>query len=286
VSEPPRLPFVQVEVAGTIGLDPGRYLARPPIGPEQVLVVAVSGAPAPGRRRLRRDRPRYAEPDAAGREVPMTTLTIARSEPFASLEAARTWLEDLREDPDALATEIARGLRLANRALHARRTSTLDHGLADLTPDRAVAVRAGYGLGDALADSRFEAAVELPPAARRRRGEMLAPQERIAAILAWRETTSPCEELIVRARSDLDAGRTCECALQLRAGLEALLAERSTFTAAGQEGDLASLVDRQPAVAKAANEALRGGLPSERERELAEALRICERVLRRQRAAG
>jgi hypothetical protein len=246
----------------------------------------VAGAPALTPRRFRRERPRYAEPDAAGQQIPVTTLTIVRSEPFANLDAAKSWLEGLREDHEALAGEVERALRLANRALHARRASTLDHGLADLTTSRALAVRAGYGLGEALADGRFEAAVELPATARRRRGEMLGPQERIAAVLAWREETSPCEELVVRARSDLDARRVREAALQLRAALEAMLADRKSFGAADQGRDLAALDERQADVAAAADEALRGELPPGREPELAETLRVCERVLRRQRAAG
>lgn len=285
MTEPRRLPFVQVELAGTIGLDPGRYLARPPDGPEQVLVVAVAGAPAPGRRRMRRARPRYAEPETETREVPVTTLTIIRSEPFASRDRAQAWLEELREDPEALAAEVDSALRLANRAVHARRSSTLDHGFADLTAGHAVTVRAGYGLGDTLADGRFEAAIELPQAARRRRGEMLAPQERIAALLAWREATSPCEELVIRTRADLDAGRSREAALQLRAALDAMLADRAVFTAAGQEDDLAALEDASAAVAATAEASLRGEPSSARMAEVADTLRVCERVLRRQRAA-
>jgi hypothetical protein len=286
VSEPRRLPFVQVDLAGTIGLDPGRYLARPPEGPEQVLVVAVAGASPPVRRRFRRERPRYAEPDAAGPDVPLTTLTIVRPEPFADHDAARSWLEGLRADADALASEIERAIPVANRALHARRTSTLDHALADVTTAHALAARAGYGLGDDLADGRFEAAVELPQAARKRRGEMLAPQERIAAVLAWRERISPCEELVVRARADVDAGRGREAALQLRAALEALLADRDSFDAADQDRDLAALQEARAAIAEAAEDALDGELSAERTSQVAETLRISERVLRRQRAAG
>lgn len=286
MSEPRRLPFVQVELPGTIGLDPGRYLARPPDGPEQVLVIAVAGAPAPPRRRMRRARPKYAEPDAEAREIPVTTLTIVRSEPFSGREDAKAWLEKLREDPEAFAAEVDSALRLANRAVHARRTSTLDHGLADLTAGHALTVRAGYGLGDTLADGRFEAAVELPQTARQRRGEMLAPQERIAALLAWREATSPCEELVIRARADVDAGRNREAAIQLRAALEAVLADRATFTAAGQDADLAALDEASAAVAAAAEAALRGDPSHDREAEVAETLRVCERVLRRERAAG
>ena len=44
-------------------------------------------------------------------------------------------------------------------------------------------------------------------------------------MLGGRERVDVCETLLLRARADLDAGREREAALQLRVGLEALLAE-------------------------------------------------------------
>ena len=51
---------------------------------------------------------------------------------------------------------------------------------------------------------------------KRKRGETLAPQERLAAILGGRDALLAGEELLLRARLDLDAGRTREAALQAR----------------------------------------------------------------------
>ena len=54
---------------------------------------------------------------------------------------------------------------------------------------------------------------------------MEAPEERFAALLGGRESPLAAEELVLRARADLDAGRPREAALQARVALEALLAE-------------------------------------------------------------
>ncbi|HMC50738.1 MAG TPA: hypothetical protein VKH20_08835, partial [Solirubrobacterales bacterium] len=99
---------------------------------------------------------------------------------------------------------------------------------------------------------------------RRQREERLRPQERVAAILRDREQLDACETLLLRARADVDAGRDREAALQLRIGVEALLAELEAVAGPDQKADLASLRDDQKA-------------PVEKRLETA------ERVLRRRR---
>ena len=54
---------------------------------------------------------------------------------------------------------------------------------------------------------------------------MQAPDERFAALLGGREEPLLAEELVLRARADLNAGREREAALEARIALEALLAE-------------------------------------------------------------
>ena len=54
---------------------------------------------------------------------------------------------------------------------------------------------------------------------------MEAPEERFAALVGGHGSPLAAEELVLRARADLDAGRTREAALQARVALEALLAE-------------------------------------------------------------
>jgi len=124
---------------------------------------------------------------------------------------------------------------------------------------------------------------EVPyPERRRRRAGALRPQERLAAVLAGREPINVCETLLLRARADLEQEHPREAALQLRAGLEALLAE---LPAGGDEGDqaqdLAALGERRESTGQAAQEALAGELSTQRAGEVAETLGICERVLRR-----
>ena len=278
-----RLPFVQFELAGTVGLDDGRYLGR---DPERVLVVRIAGAPAPPRHRIGRAKPKRADPEAAAPTVPLTTLTTIRPRPLGDQAAAERWLRALRDEPEAIAAELADALGFVNGAIHAQRTAVLDPALADVAAEHALVVRIGFGDGEQLAEGRFTEAFEVPRSARRRRGEMLRPQERVAAVLGGRETVAVCELLLLRARSDLDAGRGREAVLQLRVGLEALLAERDSLAAPGQDEDLAALTERRRITGEAANEALRGELGEQRAAEVAETLRLCERVLRRQRAHG
>ena len=218
--------------------------------------------------------------------VPLTSLTAIRPEPLGDEDAAAAWLETLRDDQEAMEAVIADALLLINEAVHASRTATLDAHRADIDSEHALAVRIGFGAGDELADGRWEEAIEIPHGERRRRAEVLRPQERIAAVLGAREHVAACELLLLRARADVDAARTREAALQVRVGLEALLAERSAFATSGQQEDLAALDERRKLTGEAANEALLGELSDARAAEVVETLSLCERVLRRKRALG
>jgi hypothetical protein len=249
--------------------------------------VATAGAPPPARRRLRRPRPRPVEAEPEEPTVPLTKLTVIRPEPLGDGEAAERWLAALRDDPELLDAELAEALALVNVAVHAHRSAAMDWSLPDVSSEAALGVRIGFGSGEGLAEGRFESAVEVPRSCRRqRRAEALRPQERVAAVLGGRERVPASEPLLLRARSDLDAGRVREAALQLRVGLEALLAERGAFQAAGQDEDMAALEARRRVTGEAANEALRGDLADARAEEVANTLGLCERVIRRKRALG
>lgn len=250
-----------------------------------MLIVQVAGAPAPPRRRIGRAKPKDSDPGATP-TVPVTTITAVRPDDLGSEESAQRWLTELRGDDDALAAEIDQAVALINRAVHAHRAATLDAQIADVGPGAALAVRVGFGEGDDLAEGRFGAAVDVPLAERRRRAELLRPQERVADVLGGRAEVPICELLVIRARADLDAGRLREAALQVRVGLEALLAQRDALAARDQDEDFASLEERRAITGEAANEALAGELADARSAEVTETLRICERVLRRKRALG
>lgn len=244
-----------------------------------VLVLTTLAAPHPSSRPRRR-RAREVESGGGAAPVPLTRVTVIRPRPLASEREAAAWLERVsgdRETAAALAREAA--LRL-NLAIHAHRTAAGDPHLADVDPSRAVALRFGYGTGEEVADGRWRAARELPEAERRRLlrrdYEALRPQERVAGVLGGRERVGPHEELILRARGDLDAGRLATCALGLHAGLEALEA------LAPPEGELAArLRDAIATAAEARRQILAGVFDADLDREALErAVRAAEVILR------
>jgi hypothetical protein len=283
-----RFQFVQLDVPGRLGLDDGRYLVRAAGGKahenETVLVVQTIGALPAGRPPRRRRRSRRADPDDAPASVPVTRLTVIRAQ-ARDPGKAETALEELGADPAAAEEAVLDGLREINRVVRAHRIANQDpygHEIGRLTP---LSARVGFGTGAGLADGKWSEALEVPsPERRRRRADALRPQERLAELLAGREPIDVCETLLLRGRADLDQGRPREAALQIGAGLDALLAELPDRAGPGQEDDLAALRDLQGPTAEAGRQALRGDLSEERTGQLAETLRICERVLRRRQA--
>jgi hypothetical protein len=253
-----------------------------------VLVVKTLAAPAPPARRRRR--PRRVDPGAEPATLPLTRATAVRAfAPFEAEEEASRWLDEATAAEDTADVLVAEGIALLNRALYVHAVAAADPQALQLTPERAVAVRIGFGDGEEVADSSFSAAREVDVWAsgasrQRRREEDLRPQERVAAVLGGREPLAACEPLLLRARADLDAGREREAALQLRVGLEALLAELKGGRAdPGHEEDMATLHSRRAEAGEAANAALGGELGAEQAHQVRELLEICERVLRRQR---
>lgn len=246
------------------------------------------GAPPPPVRRRRR--PRKSEPAAAPAALPLSRATAVRAfAPFPSEDAAARWLDEATEGEDTADILVAEGITLLNRALHVHAVASADPHLYELTPERAVAVRIGYGDGEEVADGRFGAAREVDVWAqgasrRRQRQEDLRPQERVAAVLGERERLDACETLLLRAHADLDAGRQREAALQLRVGFEALLVELSGVSQDPDHlEDMATLHGRRTEVGEAANAALAADLDADTRQQIAELLAICERVLRRRR---
>jgi hypothetical protein len=269
--------FVQLEFGFLLGPPDGSYMARSsPDGPlDAVLVLGTLGAPE--RRRLRGRRARPVE-EAEPEPVPTSRATIVRPEPFGSREEAARWLADLRANDSAMESELDGALRILNRALRALRAAIADPWLSEVSADRALVARIGYGRGEAVAEGRFGDALELPRAgARRVKRSMEAPDERFAALLGAREKALVGEELVLRARADLAAGRPREAALQARVALEALVAELP---------EAGSLPDLRSAVAAAAGAALRGGLGAAETASIEEAVQAMEAALRRHRLSG
>ncbi|HEX4752299.1 MAG TPA: hypothetical protein VH268_05340 [Solirubrobacterales bacterium] len=267
----------------------GRYLARSEDGDgESVLVVETLAAPPRPSRRRRR--PRDAEAAATPPEVPVARATAIRAfDPFDGPEEASAWLAAATADEPSIDAVVATGIALVNDALHAQAVAAADPYPAALTPERAVAVRIGYGSGEQTAEGAYSEArevdVQAPAASRRRtRQEDLRPQERVAAVLRGRDRPDACETLLLRARADLDAGRRREAALQLRIGTEALLAElHEAIDDADHRRDIGALEEQQAAIEAVAKRALKTDLAPDGETTVRESLEIAERVLRRRR---
>ena len=256
---------MQLEFGFLLGPPDGRYIVRPTADAlvESVLVLSTLGAPQRARLGARRSR---AVDDAEPEPVPTSRATVVS---VTTLSSPASWLAGV--DLDA---EVASALSVLNRALRAHRAAAADPYVSEVSRERALVVRVGYGSGDEVADGRFGEAVELPRFATGRvKRSMEAPEERFAALLGGREELHPAEELVLRARADLNAGRPAEAALQCRVAIEALLA------APGAD----ELSSHRDAVAAAANAALSGAMPGKHAAVLEEAVTAMERALKRRR---
>jgi hypothetical protein len=265
--------FAQVELPWALGPPDGRYLARPDgeaaAAPTHVIVFATLGAPE--RRRLtarRRSRPAEPEPLPASVATGRATV-IDVGEPLEGETAAAAWLRAADEP------ELEEALGTLNRALHAFRVVSADPYLYPVARRQAIVARLGYGAGEQVAEGLWTAARELTTVATTGsvgstgrlggigsgRSRLLAPQARLAAVLGGREPALACEELVLRARLDLDHARPREAALQLLVALDAALAELTADSRAESFADrLGELRDQREAVAGAAQSALTGSL--------------------------
>jgi hypothetical protein len=197
-----------------------------------------------------------------------TGATVARPLAFSSRDDARDWMTELRANQEQVEAELSSALATLNRALRAWRAARADPYVGEVSFERTREARVGYGSGEAVADGRLAEALEAPRAkAPRVKRSMEAPEERFAALLGAREEQLVAEELVLRARADLNAGRMREAALQARVALEAL----------------SGLNEHRGAVGLAANAALAGDLSNDEVSALTEAIKGMEAALRRHR---
>jgi hypothetical protein len=252
--------FVQAELPGELGPPDGRYLLRrdPDGEPERVLVLETIGAPRRHGRLSARRRP-PVEPQPAPETAPAVRVTAIDPVPVSAERQARAWLEQL----DA-AHETGALVATLNRVVQAHRIAAADLYAHPLSPSGSLIVRAGWGEGEQVAYGRWLHARELRrhEGHTRRRVATLRPQERFVALLGAREHALVCEELALRARLDLHAGRLAHAALELEQAYAAALAELSPERHPDLALRLAELQQLRSSVVEAARAALGAAAPA------------------------
>jgi hypothetical protein len=281
--------FVQLEFPWELGPPDGRYLVRERAGedPSRVIVLDTLGAGLRAERRGARLRPAAragrgpsVDPEPEPTAVPTSRATLIDPTPVAVERQAQAWLREI--DVDHV---VAREVAVLNRVLHMQRLAYADPYVREVTSAQALAIRAGWGVGEQVAYGKWLHALELrgggPPRgahARRRRGRVAAlrAQERFAELLGARSNALVCEELTLRARLDVDAGRIEHAAIELASAYSAALTELREEAQPELEirlAELAALADKLT--------------PSERDEDvLRHALERLEAALRARSAAG
>ena len=241
--------------------------------PTHVLVVATLGAERRRRRRGRSARRASAEPAPTAVAVGRATLIDAR--PLVNGSAAEVKGADF--EAEALA-----GLAVINSVLQRQRIASADPNAHGIAPSQALVIRVGIGAGEEVASGRWSSAVEVTiGGGRRKREAILSPQERLAAVLSGRDVILACEELALRARADINAGRWREAALQLESALTAAIAELASWAGQGDIDErIELLVSAAGSTTDAAQTALIGGLSAEQIAALEQSLERLEAALR------
>ncbi len=183
------------------------------------------------------------------------TTVIDVGAPIDGAERAAAWLKGAGD------AELAAGLAVLNRALHAYRIASADPHAHGVGRNDALVARIGYGAGEQVADGLWTDARELTDADRRRRRRIPAAQARLAALLTGRQSALVSEELALRARLDLNHARGRVAALQVLVALDAAIAELAQDPAAPALADrIEELRGLRDGVAAAARKAASGPL--------------------------
>jgi hypothetical protein len=280
--------FVQMELPWELGPADGRYLLRKlaevPDGrePQHVIVLSTIGAERKGLLG-RRTRTRRSEPEPEPTPVPVTRATVVDTVPLSAESQARTWLSQL--DPEREARAAAGVL---NRMLFAHRIAGATPHVHEVSPTQALAIRAGFGEGEQVADGLWLDARELLLSNRQagRRATVLRPQERLAALLSGRESHLLCEELVLRARLDLDGVRPALAAIELERAYAAALGELPGEERPDLRERVEELGELREGVQQAAGAAMGNGRKEPNEQTVRHALERLEAALRARTAPG
>ncbi len=209
-----------------LGVPDGRWMVRAQGSSAVEHVVVLAGMQASRAGASRRSRRRVAlEPEPAPASVPVTRVTVIAAQPLEDEAAGRAWLAQV--DPEH---EIELAFASLNRLLAAHRIAAADPYVHEVAPEQAIALRAGFGVGEQVAEGRWLQAQELrlrkPSRWRRvRRAAILRSHERLASVLSSERRPLLCEELALRARLDLDLGRLALAAAELERALSLAVVE-------------------------------------------------------------
>jgi hypothetical protein len=264
--------FVQLEFPWELGPPDGRYLLRASAGsdPERVVVLGTLGARLRAMWRAQRagrarrpGRGPAVEPEPEPSPVPTSRATIIDPTAVAAERQAQAWLRELDVEHT-----VRRELAVLNRVLQMHRISAADPYVHEVSADQALAIRAGWGEGEDVADGLWIYARELRIGdrahARRRRGRRvtaLRADERFAELLGARTKALICEEFALRARADLDHDRVEHATAELAHAYRAALAELREEGMPELEIRLAELERLAPALSDAPDEeTIRHGL--------------------------
>lgn len=274
-----------MELPWELGPADGRYLLRKQVGPEgiepqHVIVLSTVGAE---RRGLLGGRSRTRRTDPAPAPVPVTRATVVDPVPLSLDAQARKWLAQL--DPEREARAAAAVL---NRVLWAHRIAGAATHVREVSPAQALVVRAGYGEGEQVADGLWSSARELVLSHKRagRRASVLRPQERLARLLSNREEALLCEELVLRARLDLDAGRISLAAIELERAYATALVELPGEQRIDLRERIEELAELRGEVERSAHNSLPDVPAQPEEQVVRHALERLEAALRARTAAG
>lgn len=250
-------------------------------GEGQLSVVAIETVGQAGKRKGRRFRDaKNGDPQ----NVPIVRATVIRSQPFDSVNEAEDWLKETCKNAALLDNDVvSAALMDLNRTLQAHRLAAGDPYLHEVGPGQAISIRIGYGYGAQLLEGKWQKARELDVAGhmgRKKRRQMLHPQQKVAEMLSGRRKSLLAEEFILRARLDLDMERWRAATLQADLALEALLAESDDLEDAALE-DVNWLKERQRDLERIAESALAGELNESDATAISEIVGHMERVIRR-----
>jgi len=276
-----QLTFVQLEFPWRLGPADGRYLVRSAPERDPDHIVALEGT----EREARRAWIQWWQSPGPRTMVRLSRVTVIDTRP-KDAERANAWLS---EAEDGRASETVReAIAVVNRVLRAQRAAAVDPSVHDVRAEQTVRIMVGYGSPDAVSTGQASKTAELPRGveldavrrAARLRTEGLDPSTRFARLLSGGDYPLMCEELLLRARSDLDNGRHGAATLMTHLALEAVSAELSDDPDVSRD-DLEQIASWRDTVGAAAEPALEDTVPGDVLVGLGGALDDVEQLLRR-----